>query len=102
MTKVLRRIASSASNSEETFTPGGRYPLGPLKEYSSKVKERGPRPCLFSLRSYSSSYAIKEALISRSGLRELRNSSVFIIDQRYFLMMYTARTEAARLCPRTE
>jgi hypothetical protein len=81
---VLRRIASSASSSPETFMPAMRLPLMSLKENSLKLVERDPMPADVSRDSNSWSCDIKVALISRSGLRELRNSNVLINDQRYF------------------
>jgi hypothetical protein len=45
---------------------------------------------------------MKVPLISKSGLLEFKNSSVLRRDHLYFLIMYTAKTEAALLCPLTE
>ena len=81
---MLRRIASSASSSPETFMPEMRLPRLSLKENSLKLVERAPIPAVDNLDSNSWSCEIKVALISRSGLRELRNSNVLINDQRYF------------------
>ena len=83
LTKVLRRIASSDSSSFDTVIPATRFPLLSLNEYSLKLVERAPKPTAFSLFSYSWSYEMKLALISRSGLREFKNSSVLISDHRY-------------------
>jgi hypothetical protein len=45
---------------------------------------------------------MKVPLISKSGRLELRNSRVFSIDQRYFLIKYAASTEEDLLYPLTE
>ena len=74
----------------------------PLNDKSLKLKLNGPRPRLQSLCSNYCSYYMKVPLISRSGLLELRNSSVFSIDHRYFLIKYAARTLELLLCPLTE
>jgi len=50
---VLRRIASSASSSPETFMPAMRLPLMSLKENSLKLVERDPMPAVVSLYSNS-------------------------------------------------
>lgn len=52
--------------------------------------------------SYADSWLMKVALISRSGLREFKNSSDFNSDHLYLRMMYAARAHVALLCPRTE
>ena len=81
---MFRKMASSASSSADTLIPAMRLPLLSRNEYSLKLFERAPNPAADSLASNSCSCYIKVALISRSGLRELRNSSVLISDQRYF------------------
>ena len=45
---------------------------------------------------------MKVPRISRSGLLEFRNSSVFNMDHLYFLMKYAASTDDDRLWPLTE
>jgi precorrin-6B methylase 1 len=45
---------------------------------------------------------MNEALISNSGRREFKNSSVLIMLQRYLRMIKQASTEAALDWPRTE
>ena len=73
---MFLKIASSDSSSFETVIPATRLPEASLKEYSPKLEERGPRPIAFSRISYSCSYEMKVALISRSGRREFKNSRV--------------------------
>lgn len=73
-----------------------------LNERSLKLKERGPSPLLQSLYSYCYSYWINVPLISKSGLLEFKNSSVFNMDHLYFLMKYAAKTEDDLDWPLTE
>ena len=80
---MFLKIASSASSSLETVMPAIRLPVESLNENSLKVFERAPKPTDDNLVSYSCSYYMKLALISRSGRRELRNSSVLKSDHRY-------------------
>jgi len=47
----------------------------------------GPKLRAASLYSYSPSWRMKVTLISRSGRREFKNSSVLIIDQLYLRIM---------------
>ena len=74
----------------------------PLNDKSLKLKLSGPRPLVHNRCSNCWSYWMKVPLISRSGLLEFRNSKVFSIDQRYFLMKYAANTEELLLYPLTE
>ena len=62
----------------------------------------GPSPLCINRPSYAESYWMKEARISRSGLLELRNSSVLKSVQRYLRMKYAASTQELRHWPRTE
>jgi hypothetical protein len=69
---------------------------------SDHLEVRGPAPCLVSLASKQLNWCMKLALISRSGLLELRNSRVLRRFHRYFFMKNAARTQDARLYPLTE
>ena len=88
--KVLRSISSSDSKN--------RF----VADTSSHFEVYGPRFLFFSLFSYSDSYLINVALISSSGLREFKNSSVFKRDQRYSRMRNDAITQLALDYPRKE
>ena len=74
----------------------------PLKDKSLKLKLSGPRPLLHNLCSNYWSCWMKVPLISKSGLLEFRNSSVFSMDHLYFRMKYAANTELLLLWPLTE
>ena len=77
-------------------------PLPPLKDKSLKLKDSGPRPRLHKRCSNYWSCWMNVPLISKSGRREFKNSSVFNIDHLYLRIKYAARTDEERLYPRTE
>ena len=62
----------------------------------------GPMLRADNLYSYSPNCLMKVTLISRSGRREFKNSSVLIMDQLYLRIKKVARTHDERLCPLTE
>ena len=71
-------------------------------ERSCQPTVMGPKFLADNLYSYSPNYLINVTLISRSGLREFKNSNVFIIDQLYLRIKYVAKTQLDRLWPLTE
>ena len=88
--KVFLRSSSSLS----------RYMFFYARSY--QPTDMGPKSLADNLYSYSPNCRMKVTLISRSGLREFKNSNVLIIDQLYFRMRKVANTQDDRLWPLTE
>ena len=89
-TKVLRRRSSSHAK------------VGLIFDSSSHFEDILDFIYFFKRNSYSESWCMKVALISRSGRLLLRNSRLFSSDHLYLRMMYAARAQVARLWPLTE